>query len=185
MDKRFSNWELFITFLRIGFFTFGGGLAMIPLIEEEIVKKGALITEDEFIDIIAMVQSLPGAIAINMAGAIGVKLNGIIGAASAYLGVILPSFISIYIIARFFTSAISNDIVVSFFKGLKPGVVALIIVSAWRMKRIILKNGFSIIIGLFSLTALLYYGIDPIVILLASGFLGFTLLRGKIDEYNN
>lgn len=184
MDKKISNWELFITFLRIGFFTFGGGLAMIPLIEEELVKKSAFISEDEFIDLIGMVQTLPGAIAINMAGAIGIRLNGIGGAISAYFGVILPSFISIYIIARFFTSAMNNELVVNFFKGLKPAVVAMIILSGWRMKKIILRNGFSISVGMVSLLSLIILKIDPIIILIVSGVAGFVLLRGKIDEYN-
>jgi len=185
MKNKLSNLDLFTTFFRIGLFTFGGGLAMIPLIEEEIVKKNAYLNEDDFLDIIAMVQSLPGAIAINIAGAVGVRISGVRGAFAAYLGVILPSFISIYLIARYFTSAMENPIVSNFFKGLKPAVVALIFISAWRMKKIIIRDNFSILIGVASLTCLMVFRLDPILILLVSGGLGFMLLRGKIDEYNN
>ena len=177
------NTDLFLAFLRIGFFTFGGGLAMIPLIEEEIVKRKAYLSEEEFVNTIAMVQSMPGAIAINMAGAVGSKINGYKGALACYFGVVLPSFLTIYLIARFFTPYMNHPFIHAFFKGLKPAVVALICVSGWRMKKIIIRDRFSMVVGLSVFLLLVLKNMDPILLLVVAGLAGVMLLRGKIDEY--
>lgn len=185
MRLRNKNLDLFLTFLKIGFFTFGGGVAMIPLIEEEVINRKKYLTDDEFVTTFAMVQSMPGAIAINMAGAIGSQINGISGAVACYFGVILPSFLCIYTIARFFTPYMEHPVIKAFFKGLKPAVVALILVSAWRMKKFVLKDRFSIVIGLLVISLILFMGIDPILLLLASGTASYLLLKGKMNDYDS
>lgn len=117
--------ELFITFFKIGAFTFGGGYAMLPLIQEEVLRHN-WISADEILNFIAVSESTPGPFAINMATYIGVTLAGISGAFFATLGVILPSFLIILIVARFFQKYSHHKIVTGVMSGLKPAVIGLI-----------------------------------------------------------
>ncbi len=121
--------QLFFTFFKIGAFTFGGGWAMIPLIEKEIVDNHGWLTKDEFLDKLAVVQALPGVFAVNISVAVGDKLRGRTGSVIAALGTILPSFLMILTIAIFLTPELikTNDIVNRIFMGIRPAVVALII----------------------------------------------------------
>ncbi|HAI52757.1 MAG TPA: chromate transporter, partial [Firmicutes bacterium] len=102
-QKRASLWNLFSVFFRIGAFTFGGGLAMLPLIEREVVEVQGWVEQEEILDIVALSQSVPGAIAVNSAIFIGLRLRGLAGALAALLGVMTPSVVIILIIAHFFT----------------------------------------------------------------------------------
>lgn len=122
-------WDLFTTFFKIGAFTFGGGWAMISIIEREIVDKHHWIERNEFLDLLAIAQSLPGILAVNIATSIGDRLKGSKGSAIAALGTILPSFLMILAIAIFLTpDLIKNNVIISaVFKGIRPAVVALII----------------------------------------------------------
>lgn len=124
-----SLWSLFSTFFKIGAFTFGGGWAMISIIEREIVDKHNWIDRDEFLDLLAIAQSLPGILAVNIATAVGDKIHGGKGSAIAALGTILPSFLIILVIAIFLTPDLikNNRIISSVFMGIRPAVVALII----------------------------------------------------------
>lgn len=117
--------SLFLTFFKIGAFTFGGGYAMLPLMEQEVLDHGWL-TLDEIVNFIAVSESTPGPFAINMATYIGTETAGIAGAASATLGVVLPSFIVILIVAKFFMAFKDNFIVRGCMSGLKPAVIGLI-----------------------------------------------------------
>ncbi len=121
--------RLFATFFKIGAFTFGGGWAMISIIEREIVDKYHWIEKDDFLDLLAIAQSLPGILAVNIATAIGDKLRGGRGSVIAALGTILPSFLIILAIAIFLTPDMikNNHIISSIFMGIRPAVVALII----------------------------------------------------------
>lgn len=121
--------QLFLTFFKIGAFTFGGGWAMISIIEKEIVDKHHWIEREEFLDLLAVAQSLPGILAVNISVAVGDKLRGMRGAVTAALGTILPSFIIILCIAIFLTPDLikSNETLTAIFKGIRPAVVALII----------------------------------------------------------
>ena len=121
--------SLFNTFLKIGAFTFGGGWAMISIIEREIVDKHQWIRKDDFLDLLAVAQSLPGILAVNIATAVGDKIHGAKGSMVAALGTILPSFVIILTIAIFLTpDLIKNNAVLSaIFMGIRPAVVALII----------------------------------------------------------
>ena len=121
--------RLFTTFFRIGAFTFGGGWAMISLLERDIVNSQRWLTKEEFLDNLAISQSLPGILAVNMAIAVGYKMRGIPGAIVATLGTILPSFLIILSIAIFLTPETiqQNHVLSSLFKGIRPAVVALIL----------------------------------------------------------
>lgn len=117
--------KLFLTFLKIGAFTFGGGYAMLPLMQEEVLKNGWLSMED-IVNFIAVSESTPGPFAINMATYIGTETGGLFGAFCATMGVVLPSFVIILIVARFFMAFKENKIVRGCMSGLKPAVIGLI-----------------------------------------------------------
>ena len=121
--------QLFTTFFKIGAFTFGGGWAMLSLIEKEIVDKRGWIDRTEYLDLIAVAQSLPGILAVNVSVAVGDKLRGMKGAVTASLGTILPSFMIILCIAIFLTPDLikENETLSAIFKGIRPAVVALIV----------------------------------------------------------
>ena len=125
--------ELFCTFARIGLFTFGGGYAMISLIQDICVEKKKWISHDEMMDITIIAESTPGPIAINCATYVGYKMRGIAGAIAATVGVILPSFIIIYLISLFLDSFLEIDWIASAFKGIKIAVGILILDAAFKM----------------------------------------------------
>lgn len=126
-------WELFLVFFKIGAFTFGGGYAMLPLIQNAVVDKKKWLGDKEFIDMLAIAQSMPGPIALNTAIFVGNKHLGVKGSIFSSLGVILPSFISILLLVMVFTQYRENAIVESVFKGIRPAVVALIFAPLLRM----------------------------------------------------
>ncbi|MCM1293857.1 MAG: chromate transporter [Bacteroides sp.] len=139
------NLQLFTTFFKIGAFTFGGGWAMISIIEKEIVDKHRWIAREEFLDLLAVAQSLPGILAVNISVAVGDKLRKTTGSIFAALGTILPSFLIILLIAIFLTPDIikDNPIVSRIFMGIRPAVVALIVapvISSARAARITWKT---------------------------------------------
>lgn len=129
MDKKASLARLFATFFKIGAFTFGGGWAMISIIEREIVDKYHWIDRNEFLDLLAVAQSLPGILAVNISVAVGDKLRGLRGSLSAAAGTIAPSFLIILLIAIFLTPDLitNNPVLSAIFKGIRPVVVALIV----------------------------------------------------------
>ena len=126
--------DLFITFFKIGLFTFGGGYAMIPMITDEVVSKGWA-TAQMLTDFIAIAESTPGTFAINTASFVGMEQMGVIGAICATLGVIMPSFLIILIIARFFGSISENKYVKAFLWGVRPVVVGLILSATYSIAR--------------------------------------------------
>lgn len=129
MDKFKQALKLFLTFFKIGLFTFGGGYAMISLIENECIEKKKWITNEEFLNCVALAESTPGPIAINSATYIGYKVAGVLGSIFATLGVILPSFVIIFIISIFFNDLLKITVIANAFKGIKVGV-SLLIISA-------------------------------------------------------
>ena len=168
------HYALFKTFFRIGLFTLGGGYAMIPLIEAEVVGKHRWITKQEFVDLIAIAQSCPGVFAINMSIFIGYKLRGSWGAVSCSIGTALPSFLIILAIAMFFHQFQDNPIVASIFRGIRPAVVALIAVPTFNMARsarLSLANCWIPGVGALLIWLL---GVSPIYIILAAGIGGYV-----------
>ena len=127
-------WQIFLVFAKIGSFTIGGGYAMIPLIRDELVKRGWL-SEEELPDIIALAQSAPGVLAVNMSIFAGHKMRGVKGSIAATLGSALPSFLIILLIAMVFTGYQDNPVVIRIFKGIRPVVVSLILVPMINMAR--------------------------------------------------
>ncbi|NLI72124.1 MAG: chromate transporter [Bacteroidales bacterium] len=161
-------WQMFFTFVRIGTFTFGGGYAMIPLIQEEVVKKKKWIEEREFIDMLAMAQSAPGVMAINTAIFIGYKMRGFKGSLVTAFGTALPSFIIILLIAIVFTSFRENPVVERIFKGIRPAVVALIAAPLYKMGKSAGITWKTIIIPIAAILLIWLGGISPIWIVLAA-----------------
>ena len=126
---------IFVSFLKIGMFTFGGGYAMLPLIERELITKRKWIEQKEFLDLLTLAQSVPGPIAINTSVFVGYKMRGLKGAVAALLGSVLPSFVIILVIAIFFAGIRQNPVVDAAFKGMRPAVVALIIGPVLTLSR--------------------------------------------------
>ena len=142
-------WTLFLTFIKIGAFTIGGGYAMLPLIQREVVDRGWLSKED-FIDLFSVAQSLPGIFAVNISIFVGYKLKKITGGIICALGTILPSFLIILAIALFFTQIQDNIWIEKAFKGLRPAVVALIAVPCLTTARSIKLSHKAFIIPIYT-----------------------------------
>lgn len=178
-----GKWELFSIFFKIGLFTIGGGYAMIPLIEEEVVKKHRWITHEEFADLLAIAQSLPGVFAVNMAIFIGNKLYGSKGSVCATLGSVLPSFLIILLIALFFHHFKEYTIVENIFKGIRPAVVALIAIPTFNVARTAGINRQTVWIPVVSTLLIWLLGVSPIWIIIAAGVLGYGWKRLKVKSY--
>ena len=142
--------EAFGIFFKIGAFTIGGGYAMVPLIENEIVTKRNWISKDDFIDLLAIAQSAPGILAVNISIFIGYKLRGIRGSLVTALGTVLPSFVIILAIAMFFHNFKDNPIVERIFKGIRPAVVALIAAPTFSMAKSAKVNRYTLWIPVVS-----------------------------------
>ncbi|MDY0010515.1 MAG: chromate transporter [Candidatus Izemoplasmatales bacterium] len=159
---------LFWTFFKIGLFTFGGGYAMIPFIHSYAVEKFKWISDDEFLDIIAIAESTPGPIAINSATYIGYKVNGVKGSAFATLGVVLPSVIIITLIAMFFMQFRDNQYVEFAFQGIRIGVAVLVLNAAIRMYKKLEKTPLAYVMMIIALLIILF-DILPVILLIAIG----------------
>ena len=169
--------ESFKTFFKIGIFTLGGGYAMIPLIEEEVVPKHRWVEKEEMLDLIAIAQSCPGVFAINIAIFIGYKLKKELGALATALGTALPSFLIILAIAIFFKQFEDNHIVAAIFRGIRPAVVALIAVPTFNLGKRAQLNKFTIWIPIISGLAIWLLGVSPIWIIILAGLGGYIYGR--------
>ncbi len=162
--------DLFSTFLKIGIFTFGGGFAMIPLIERKIIEKRQWLPHKEFLDLLTVAQSAPGPLALNTAVFIGYKSRGYKGAFAALTGVVLPSFTILLIIAIYFSHIRDNKIVDAAFKGMRPAVIALIMAPIISLVRP-MKPLHIALAGVIAV-ALWYFAFSPVYMLLASIIFG-------------
>ena len=154
--------KLFISFFKIGAFTFGGGWAMIPLIEREVVDKQNWIKREDFVDALAIAQSLPGVLAVNISILIGNKLRGLKGCLMATLGTILPSFLIILAIAIWFVQTYDNPVVERIFKGIRPAVVALIVSPIFSTAKTARINIKTVIIPIIVALSIWLGGFSPI-----------------------
>lgn len=163
---------IFVSFFKIGMFTFGGGYAMIPLIQREVIDNRHWVGKEEFLDLLTLAQSVPGPISLNTSVFVGYKVRGLRGAASALLGAILPSFAIILIIALFFTDVRHNPVVDAAFKGMRPAVVALIIGPVISLARGMHWSMFFVIAA----AALAVWGLgwSPIYVLVAAAAAGIA-----------
>lgn len=186
--------KLFITFFKIGAFSFGGGYAMIPIIQREIERNNWISTK-EFVDIIGIAGMTPGPIAVNSATFVGFKVNDLLGALSAMLGIMLPSFLCVIIIFKYFNRFKDHELNVLIFKGIKAVVVGLIASAAISVSKTSLLIGFNardfwvrlmevpleavdlsaVTILILSLAALIKYKIHPILVILSSAVVGITV----------
>ena len=173
--------DLFWTFCRIGALTFGGGYAMLPLIQKEIVENKKWSTEKEILDYYAVGQCTPGVIAVNTATFIGFKLRGVIGGIVATLGVIFPSIVIILIIASFLQNFANLAIVQSAFAGIRVAVVSLIITTVVKLLKSSVKDYLGVIIALATFIISAFFGLSPVYIVIAAGLIGFISksLRGE------
>ena len=175
-----SLFSIFKVFAKIGGFTIGGGYAMIPIIQDELDKRG-WISETEFQDIVALCQSAPGILAVNMSIFAGYRLRGVKGSIVACIGTILPPFISILLIAMLFTGYKDNPVVVRIFKGIRPVVVSLIAVPMINMARKGNKTWWAWLISGVTLFLVAFLNFSPIYILLVLLTLAlcFTLIKER------
>jgi chromate transporter len=164
--------RIFIIFFKVGAFTFGGGYAMIPIIQKEIVENAKLIEQNDFIDIIAVSHSLPGPIAVNVSVFVGYKIMGILGALIALAGATLPSLIAIILFAVFYSYIKHIQMIQLFFQGVRPAVVALIFIAAIKLSASITKTRFNIATMLFAFTAIVFLKIHPIFVIIACAAAG-------------
>ena len=173
-------WLLFITMLKIGLFTFGGGYAMIHLLENEFVSKKKWIEEEEFMDLVVIAESTPGPIAINCSTYIGYKKEKFLGAILATLGICIPSFSIIFLISLFFNQFLSIGWVASAFKGIQVCVVFLILSAGVKMLKKMKKTSFNFIVFLatfFCMVAFSAFAVNfsSIFYILISGFVGLLI----------
>ena len=179
---------LFLTMLKIGLFTFGGGYAMIALLENEFVAKKKWLEKDEFLDVAAIAESTPGPIAINAATYIGYKNAGIIGSIIATLGICIPSFVIIYAISLFFDAFLSLTLVSYAFKGIQICVVYLILTAGLKMLKQIKKTVFNMIIISITLICMVVFSLfavkfSTIFYILISGICGVVVyILGNIRK---
>lgn len=179
-EKKVSLGTIFAIFAKIGAFTIGGGYAMIPLIKHEIMSRDWL--EDEEIDeIIVLAQSAPGIIAVNMAIYTGYKLRGFRGSIAATIGAVLPSFVMILLIGMAFESIWDNPVVKSIFQGIRPVVVALILVPMVRMAIKGNRTWWSWLLSIASLLMVTFVKVSPIwiILVLITGAVLYTLYKQK------
>ena len=170
-------WESFKTFFKIGIFTLGGGYAMIPIIEEEVVNRHRWVDKEEMLDLIAIAQSCPGVFAINISIFVGYKLKKVRGAIATALGTALPSFLIILAIAMFFHQFEDNRYIAAMFRGIRPAVVALIAVPTFNLGKSAQLNRFTVWIPVVSALLIWLLGVSPIWIIIAAGLGGYIYGR--------
>ena len=173
-SKASTYLRLFITFLKIGAFTFGGGYAMIPLIQRETVEKREWITSDDIFEIVAIAESTPGPVAINAATFVGYRICGFFGALMSTLGVVLPSFLIILAISFVLREFESIKVVQYAFSGIRAGVLALIVKAVWSMYKQCPKNAcaYAVMLAAFMLTA--FFDVDVLAVIIGCALFGLA-----------
>lgn len=182
--------QLFLTFFKIGAFTFGGGWAMIALIQKEVVDKYGWVNKEDFVDMLAVAQSMPGILAVNFSVAIGDRLRGFKGSLVAALGTILPSFIIILAIAMFLTpdTIKNNETLNSIFKGIRPAVVALIVAPVLTTAKTAKINAKTAIIPI-AVALLIFSGLpfvsNPVLYIILGGVGGYVYHTWRLSREKN
>lgn len=154
--------HMFLVFVKIGLFTIGGGPAMIPLIRDEFVEKQKWIRDEDITDVLALSQSLPGVIAVNASTFLGYRLGGLKGSLVATIGVVLPSFVIIFVIVTAFTSSGFDQYpnILKFFDGINSAITALLIAATLKLIPYSIKNNFGWFILAFSLLGIYFFSLD-------------------------
>ncbi|WP_051280622.1 chromate transporter [Anaerovorax odorimutans] len=166
-------WDLFSTFFKLGIFTFGGGMAMLPLIRDLVVEKKQWLTDDEVVDCFAVCQALPGVIAINTATYIGKKRAGLKGSLAASIGVMLPSFIIIIVIILLLGAINENPYVNGAFEGIKAASTGLILYAAYKLGQQVMKNKITWFIGIVSFLIIVLLDVTALWGIIFGGVMGY------------
>ena len=176
--------EIFILFFKIGAFTIGGGYAMLSLIEDEIVNKKKWLDHEEFLDGMAIAQSTPGVLAVNISLITGYKIAGFLGMFAGMLGAVLPSFFIVLFLSQVLLTYGNHPIVVAIFNGVKPAITALILISVYRIGKSANINRYNFVIPLIVAILIKYFGVSPIVIIIATMILGniFYMLKERKED---
>lgn len=169
--------ELFWSFFKIGSFTLGGGFAMIPLMEKELVQQKQWLSKEEFLDLLSVSQAMPGVFAVNMATSIGYRLRGKTGAIMSVLGNILMPILTILALAMFFHYFRGNAFIESIFKGIRPCVVALIAAPVFTMAKNAGLNWRNCWIPILAAVLIWLLGVSPVLIIIIAGLGGFLYGR--------
>ncbi len=174
---------ILLTFMKVGAFTFGGGYAMLPVIQKEVVEKHNWVDHKTFGDILIITQGLPGQLALNSSIQIGIKLRGIPGGITAALGVTAPSVLIILLIATILYPMLYDNVYFqAAFYGLRPAVLALIAAAAIKMGKKILFGLKGVVLCVFLLLSALLTGVHPIMIMIAGGILGLFICKENYKE---
>ncbi|MBR6729584.1 MAG: chromate transporter [Clostridia bacterium] len=171
-------WTLFITFARIGGFTFGGGYAMLPMLQKELVEKHGWTTEEELLDYYAIAQCTPGVIAVNVATLVGRSIKGFWGSVAATLGVIFPSFVIISIVAAVLNNFAELAPVKNAFIGIRACVCALILEAVLKLGKKAVKDVASFIIAALVFVVMCFFDVSPFIIVLCAALCGL-ILKGR------
>ena len=166
--------KLFYEFFKIGLFTIGGGLAMIPLMQKIAVDDNGWITEEEMVDCVAVSYAIPGVVAINIATYIGKKRFGMAGAVLGTLAVTLPSFLCIVVIVLFLNQFENSKVVRGVFVGLKAAAAGLIAIALFRLGKQVLKNVFAWILAVVTVAAIIIFDVNAIWTIIAGGLMGLA-----------
>ena len=172
--------EIFAVFFKIGLFTIGGGYAMLPIIQKEVVETKGWMDEDEFLDALSLTNSLPGPLAINAATFVGYRVCGVKGALAAVMGAASPSVIIILAVAMVFSNLTEYPAVQYVFNGIRPAVVALILYAVIKLaKSAKLREYFNWLIALLAVAAIAVFGLHPIIVVVAGALYGL-FVRGTV-----
>lgn len=169
--------DIFLSFFRVGAFTIGGGYAMIPLMQHELVERHGWMSEEEFLDEVALSQTMPGVFAVNMATVTGMRLRGTKGAVAAISGNIIMPILFILLLAIFFRAFRDNVVVERVFMGLRPAVVALIAAPVFTLARSAKVSWRNIWIPVASALLIWLLGVNPVLVVLAAALLGYLYSR--------
>ena len=180
--EKVSLWQIFAVFAKIGAFTIGGGYAMIPIIQNEMARRG-WISEEELPDIVALSQSAPGVMAVNISIFAGYRMRGVKGSIAATLGSITPSFLFILAIAMLFTTFKDNPWVEKAFKGIRPVVISLIAVPMVNMAKKCCKTWWAWALAVAALVLVAFLNVSPIYILLCVIVVSFSLTYYKEKKW--
>lgn len=173
-------WEIFCVFFKIGLFTIGGGYAMLPIIQKEVVESKGWMTDEEFLDAISLTNSLPGPLATNSATFVGYRVADVPGAVAAVLGAATPSVVIILLVAMVFTNIIEYPLVQNIFNGVRPAVVALIFYAVVKLaKSAKVGEYFNWLVALAGFAAIALFGLHPIVVVVCAALYGI-FLRGSV-----
>lgn len=177
--------ELFWLFAKIGLVTVGGGAVMLPLIQHDVVEEKHWLDEDEFADAVALCNSAPGAFTVNASIYIGYKERGLTGAIAAMLGMVSPSIIIILILAYMILLGSNVDFLQQFFLGVRPIVAALLLDAALKLRKMMIKSRFDVLLAAFGLALLLLAGVNTVFVILSGVVISIMYRRINLDKTIN